>query len=104
MPGANNAQLKIEITRQSGVGNPHRLFNTDGSVAADSYSGMAMFLPNNGMVSASGNSVPHVSIRGNWFVGAASGQIPDHTGFGSVFNLGRFNRSIIIGGPNPADR
>jgi hypothetical protein len=103
-PGANNAQLKIEITRQENFANPFRLFNLDGGATAATFTGMAIFLPINGMISASNNSAQRIHVRGNWFGVTASGAIPDYSGGGTVFGLGSFNREVIVGGPNPADR
>jgi hypothetical protein len=98
-PGANNAQLKIEITQQ-GAFVSNRLFPMNGSATLIEIRGLAVFLPSNGIISG---GLRHV-IRGNWFGVTASGQVPTYTGPGSVFDLGSFNRSIIIGGPDPADR
>jgi hypothetical protein len=98
-PGANNAQLKIEITQQGSFAS-NRLFSINGSAGQIEITGLAIFLPSNGYVSG---GLRHL-IRGNWFGVSASGAIPSYTGAGSVFDLGSFNRSIVIGGPDPADR
>ncbi len=98
-PGANNAQLKIEITR-AGSFSSNRLFSIGGSSPQFELRGLAIFLPSNGIVSG---GLRHV-IRGNWFGVSASGALPDYSGPGSVFDLGGFNRSILIGGPDPEDR
>ncbi|MCB1629750.1 MAG: hypothetical protein KDI48_18615, partial [Xanthomonadales bacterium] len=99
-PGANNAQLKVEITGAAGF-TSFRLFSLSGTAAPFEMSGLAIFMPSNGGIVSGG--LRHV-IRGNWFGVTASGGIPDYTVAGSVFDLGGFNRSIVIGGPDPADR
>ena len=97
-PGANNAQLKIEVARAGGFVS-NKLFSMAGSSQFE-LRGLAIFLPSNGIVSG---GLRHV-IRGNWFGVTAAGDVPDYTGPGTVFDLGGFTRSIVIGGPDPADR
>jgi hypothetical protein len=99
-PGANNAQLRIEITNAPGFPLSNALFQVNASTLE--LRGLAVFLPSNGMVAGAGN--PVVIVRGSWFGVDAAGQTPAYTGSGTVLNMGSFHRRIVIGGPDPADR
>jgi hypothetical protein len=97
-PGANNAQLKIEITGIPGF-NSFRLFEGNGALTLR---GVAMFLPSGGMISG---ARPSFVLQGNWFGVTAAGTAPDYAGDGHVLNLGGCVASqVLIGGPAPADR
>jgi hypothetical protein len=97
-PGANNAQLKIEITGVPGF-NSFRLFEGQG---AFTLRGVAMFLPSGAMISG---ARPRFVLQGNWFGVTAAGTSPDYTGNGHVLALSVCTASeVLIGGPNPADR
>lgn len=99
-PGANNAQLRIEITSAGFINLGTGLFNITGSGSPFSLRGLAMALPASAIVTG-GQRHEYV---GNWFCVDARGQSPDFNPACSAFGLGSFNRSIRIGGPNPADR
>jgi hypothetical protein len=100
-PGANNAQLKIEITSAGFVNLGVALFNLSNSNASPfNLRGLAIVLPTSAIVSG-GLRHDH---RGNWFCVDALGQSPDFTQPCTAFSLGSFNRSIRVGGPDPADR
>ena len=97
-PGANNAQLKIEITGVPGF-NSFRLFEGQGALTLR---GVAMFLPSGAMISG---ARPRFVLQGNWFGVTADGTAPDYTGNGHVLSLSVCTASeVLIGGPNPADR
>jgi hypothetical protein len=100
-PGANNAQLKIEITSAGFVNLGVALFNLANSSASPfRLRGLAMALPTSAIVTG-GLRHDH---RGNWFCVDASGQSPDFDPPCSALALTGFLRSIQIGGPDPADR
>ncbi len=103
-PGANNAQLKIEIAGAPGFAS-NRLLQVTAAVEFE-LAGLAIFLPSNGLVSgaAGGSANIRHRIHGNWFGITASATVPDYSGPGSVFAMGSFHRQIIIGGPTPAER
>jgi CSLREA domain-containing protein len=97
-PGANDAQLKIEITNAAGF-NSFRLFEGQGALTLR---GLAMFLPSGGMISG---ARPSFVLQGNWFGVTAAGTTPDYAGNGHVLNLGVCVASeVLVGGPDPADR
>ncbi len=97
-PGANNAQLKIEISNAQGF-NSFRLFEGQGALTLR---GVAMFLPSGGMLSG---ARPRFVIQGNWFGVTAAGGVPEYSGNGHVLSLSTCTASqILIGGPAPADR
>jgi hypothetical protein len=97
-PGANDAQLKIEITNASGF-NSFRLLEGSGALTLR---GLAIFLSSGGMVSG---ARPQLIIEGNWFGVTAAGTSPDYTGNGHVLSLSSCTASqVLIGGPDPADR
>jgi hypothetical protein len=100
-PGANNAQLKIEITSAGFVNLGVALFNLgSGDASPFSLRGLAIALPTAAIVTG-GLRHDH---RGNWFCVDALGQSPDFNLPCSAFALTGFNRSIRVGGPDPADR
>jgi hypothetical protein len=100
-PGANNAQLKIEITSAGFVNLGVALFNLSNSNASPfSLRGLAMALPTSAIVTG-GLRHDH---RGNWFCVDAQGQSLEFDLPCSAFALTGFNRSIRVGGPDPADR
>lgn len=100
-PGPINAQLKIEITSAGFVnfGTPlFQLLNSDASPF--SLRGLAIALPTSAIV---GGGLRH-DLRGNAFCVDARGQSPQFTQPCSALVLSGFNRSIRVGGPDPADR
>lgn len=100
-PGANNAQLKIEITSVDFVNLGVALFNLQNSSASPfSLRGLAIALPTSAIVTG-GLRHDH---RGNWFCVDAHGASPAFTSPCNAFSLTSFNRSIQVGGPDPADR
>lgn len=100
-PGANNAQLKIEITSVGFANLGVALFNlTNADASPFSLRGLAIALPSTAIVTG---GLRH-DYRGNWFCIDALGQSPDFSQPCNVFSLGSFNRTIRVGGPNPADR
>ena len=97
-PGANDAQLKIEISNAAGF-NSFRLFEGSGALTLR---GLAIFLPTGGMVSVSRSGLV---LQGNWFGVSAAGTAPDYSGNGHVLSLSSCTASqMLIGGPAPADR
>jgi hypothetical protein len=101
-PGANNAQLKIEITSAGFVNLGLGLFDHGQGSAGSPFivRGLAIALPSSGIIGRGG--FRH-DIRGNWFCVDASGQSLDFTPPCSVFNLSG-QRFVQVGGPDPADR
>ncbi|HRD72987.1 MAG TPA: Calx-beta domain-containing protein [Aquimonas sp.] len=99
-PGANNAQLKIEITSVNFSDFNNALFSVGSNVDPFSLRGLAISLPASSIVSG-GFRHDH---RGNWFCVDARGQSPEFSTRCNVFALGGIMRAIQIGGPNPADR
>ena len=100
-PGANNAQLKIEITSAGFVNLGVALFNlSNGDASPFSLRGLAIALPTSAIVTG-GLRHDH---RGNWFCVDALGQSLNFNLPCSAFALTGFNRSIRVGGPDPADR
>lgn len=100
-PGANNAQLKIEITSAGFVNLGVALFNLVNSNASPfNLRGLAIALPTSAIVSG---GLRH-DYRGNWFCVDAQGQSPQFNQPCSALGLSFFNRTIQIGGPDPADR
>lgn len=100
-PGANNAQLKIEITSAGFVNLGVALFNLSNANASPfSLRGLAMALPTSAIVTG-GLRHDH---RGNWFCVDALGQSLEFDPPCSAFGLSGFNRTIRVGGPDPADR
>lgn len=101
-PGANNAQLKIEIVSAGFVNFGLALFNLTGSSASPfSLRGLAITLPTSAIVTG---GVAH-DHRGNWFCVDALGQSPDFGPPCSALDLsGLSMRSVRVGGPDPADR
>ncbi len=100
-PGANNAQLKIEITSADFVNLGVALFSLSSADASPfSLRGLAMFLPTGAIVTG-GLRHDH---RGNWFCVDARSASPAFNLPCSALGLSGFNRSIRIGGPDPADR
>lgn len=100
-PGANNAQLKIEITSADFVNLGVALFSLSSADASPfSLRGLAMVLPTGAIVTG-GLRHDH---RGNWFCVDARGASPAFNLPCSALGLSGFNRSIRIGGPDPADR
>jgi CSLREA domain-containing protein len=98
-PGANNAQLKIEISNAAGFNNSFRLLEGQGALTLR---GLAIFLPSGAMVSG---ARPSVVLTGNWFGVTAAGTAPDYSGNGHVLALTVCTASQMqIGGPDPADR
>lgn len=102
-PGANNAQLKIEITSAGFVNLGLGLFDHGQGSTGSPFivRGLAMAMPTSGIVGRGG--LRH-DFRGNWFCVDASGQSLDFELPCSAFALTGFLRSIQVGGPNPADR
>ncbi len=96
-PGANNAQLKIEITASTTLFDPLIANNTTLTLR-----GLALFIPSNRMVGGAGTS--SFAIQGNWIGVTAAGTTPDYTAGTSAVVLSSFHRSIVVGGPAPADR
>lgn len=97
-PGANDAQLKIEISNAPGF-NSFRLFGGNGALTLR---GVAMFLPSGGLISGARS---RFVIQGNWFGVTAAGTAPDYSGNGHVLDLSVCAASqVLIGGPAPADR
>ncbi len=101
-PGANNARLKIEIAGSPSFGFDG-VFYPGNSIALE-LRGLAVFVPSNGMVGRTGSQESRVVVRGNWFGVDAAGQTPDYTAPGSPLFLSSFHHTLLIGGPNPADR
>ncbi len=100
-PGAINAQLKIEITSAGFINFGTALFDLTSSNASPfNLRGLAMALPTSAIVSG---GLRH-DYRGNWFCVDASGQSPNFNLACSALGLSFFNRTIQVGGPNPADR
>ncbi|MEZ5441597.1 MAG: Calx-beta domain-containing protein [Lysobacterales bacterium] len=100
-PGANNAQLKIEITSAGFVNLGVALFNlTNSNASPFNLSGLAVALPTSAIVTG---GLRH-DYRGNWFCVDAQGQSPEFTQPCSALGLSFFNRTIRVGGPSPADR
>jgi hypothetical protein len=99
-PGANNAQLKIEITSAGFVNLGVALFNLVNSNASPfNLRGLAIALPTSAIVSG---GLRH-DYRGNWFCVDAQGQSPQFNQPCSALGLSFFNRTIQVGGPDPAD-
>lgn len=100
-PGANNARLKIEITSVGFANLGTALFDlSSGNASPFSLRGLAIALPTSAIVSG-GLRHDH---RGNWFCVDARGQSLAFNLPCSAFGLSGFNRTIRIGGPDPADR
>lgn len=100
-PGANNAQLKIEIASAGSVNLGVALFSlSNGDASPFSLRGLAIALPTAAIVTG-GLRHDH---RGNWFCVGALGQSLDFDLPCSAFGLSGFNRTIQVGGPDPADR
>ncbi|MBK8069650.1 MAG: hypothetical protein IPK27_19120 [Rhodanobacteraceae bacterium] len=100
-PGANNAQLKIEITSAGFANLGVALFNLINANASPfSLRGLAIALPTSAIVTG-GLRHDH---RGNWFCVDALGQSPEFNLPCNAFALTGFNRTIRVGGPDPADR
>ena len=100
-PGANNAQLKIEITSAGFVNLGVALFSLQNSNAGPfNLRGLAIALPTSAIVTG-GLRHDH---RGNWFCVDALGQSPEFNLPCNAFTLTGFNRTIRVGGPDPADR
>ncbi|MGE4071272.1 MAG: Calx-beta domain-containing protein [Lysobacterales bacterium] len=100
-PGANNAQLKIEITSAGFVNLGVALFELVNSNASPfNLLGLAIALPTSAIVSG---GLRH-DYRGNWFCVDALGQSPEFNQPCSALGLSFFNRTIQVGGPDPADR
>ena len=101
-PGANNAQLKIEIVSAGFVNFGLALFNlTSSSASPFSLRGLAITLPTSAIVTG-GFAHDH---RGNWFCVDALGQSPDFGPPCSALDLsGLSMRSVRVGGPDPSDR
>jgi hypothetical protein len=96
-PGANNAQLKIEVTSSSTLFDPLGPNSTTLTLR-----GLALFIPSNRMVGGFGS--PSIVVQGNWIGVTAAGTTPDYsTGTGALV-LSAFFRSIVVGGPAPGDR
>lgn len=100
-PGSNNAQLKIELTSAGFVNLGVALFNLANSNASPfNLRGLAIALPTSAIVSG---GLRH-DYRGNWLCVDAQGQSPQFNQPCSAFGLSSFNRTIQVGGPDPADR
>jgi hypothetical protein len=100
-PGPIDAQLKIELTSTGFANFATPLFQLqNGDASPFSLSGLAMVLPTSAIVSG-GLRHDH---RGNAFCVDARGQSPQFTQPCSALVLSGFNRTIRIGGPDPADR
>lgn len=96
-PGANNAQLKIEVTAATTLFDPLGPNNTTLTLR-----GLALFIPSNRMIGGFGS--PSIVVQGNWIGVTAAGAPPDYTTGTSALVLSIFFRTIVVGGPLPADR
>jgi hypothetical protein len=100
-PGPIDAQLKIEVTSAGFANFGTALFQLlNGDASPFSLRGLAMALPTSAIVSG-GLRHDH---RGNAFCVDARGQSPAFNAPCSALALSGFNRTIRIGGPDPADR
>jgi CSLREA domain-containing protein len=98
-PGANNAQLKIEVTALEGL-NAVAWFEPTSTRMT--LRGLAVFAPSVAMVSSFRGSVV---VQGCWFGVQANGQAATYATQVSPIDISSLGvNQVIIGGPNPADR
>lgn len=96
-PGANNAQLKVEVASLLGELEPIKVLNTRLTLR-----GLAVFIPSNRMISVQGAS--SVVLQGNWIGITAAGSTPEYTTRTGALGLSGPLERVVIGGPFPADR
>lgn len=96
-PGANNAQLKIEVTASTPLFDPIGPNSTSLTLR-----GLALFIPSNRMIGGSGS--PNIIVQGNWIGVTAAGTPPDYATGTSALGLSIFFNQIVVGGALPAER
>lgn len=96
-PGANNAQLKIEVTASTSLFDP---IGPNGTTLT--LRGLALFIPSNRMIGGFGT--PNIIVQGNWIGVTAAGTPPDYTTSTSALGLSIFFNQIVVGGALPAER
>jgi hypothetical protein len=101
-PGANNAQLKIEITSLESLVVSQAWFTASSNTTLLTLRGLALFTPSGtGMV---GSSRGNLSIQGCWFGVQADGSPAPYATQTTPIEATFFPTNLVIGGPNPADR
>jgi hypothetical protein len=97
-PGANNAQLKIEITPDPPICPSCIQFQLSSS--SMELRGLALFHGQGALFNATNS---RLTVRGNWFGVTADGSVPEFSGAGFIFRAPGAH-AVVIGGPDPADR
>lgn len=97
-PGANNAQLKIEITPDPPICPSCIHFQT--SNTSFEVRGLALFHGQGSWFNAANS---RLTVRGNWVGVTADGTVPDFASAGGIFRV-LAAHAVLIGGPDPADR
>lgn len=97
-PGANNAQLKIEITPDPPICPSCVQFQLANS--SMEVRGLALFHGQGSLFNAAN---ARLTVRGNWFGVSADGSVPEFTSGGGIFRAPAAH-AVLIGGPAPADR
>ena len=97
-PGANNAQLKIEITPDSPICPSCVQFQLSNS--SMEVLGLTLFHGQGALFNASSS---RLTVRGNWFGVTADGSVPEFSGAGFIVRASGA-LAVVIGGPDPADR
>lgn len=99
-PGANNAQIKIELTASvNGVGSSFWLAPNSSTLVIK---GLALFLPNGAMLGTFGTS--SLTVQGCWIGVQADGSPAPYSTQTSAILATSFARALIIGGPTPDAR